>query len=370
MTDAASDYHRLTGFLATDPDNPALIADCAMAALAAGQDADATALVERHRALAGESPLTHHVAGLAAMVRREWAKAAPAFQALVDDGVNDPGIRYNLALCRAMSGDKDAAVRLLDDAVTDDLPQAAELRVGLLHERGELDAAEAVARAAVARFPDHRGLNAAVSTLAIDLDDPVLAQATAGRAGDHPDAQVTLATLAMDRDDAAAADALFAAALERAPDNARARVGRGLVALGRGDPTAADDLDRGAERFGDHLGSWIAAGWAHVLNDDQARARDRFARALAIDDSFAEAHGSLAVLDILAGQVEDGGRRADIALRLDRQSFSAALATALIAAGAGDATKAKRIVELALTTPLDDAGRTIGQALARMSARG
>ncbi|WP_162233335.1 tetratricopeptide repeat protein [Sphingomonas sp. Leaf33] len=365
------DYDQVAAYLELDPDNEALIADAAHAALDAGRSDDAAALAARHRAIAGPTPAMDHVLGLAAMAAQDWTAAAAAFRRMLDTGVDEPAVRYNLAWSLAMTGDKNGALSVLDDATAAAVPQAAELLVGLLHECGEMDRAEAVAREAVARFPDHRGLNAAVSTLAIDLEDLELARATAARAGDHPEALVTQATLALDEEDMAAAGALFDAALVRHPDNPRALVGRGLVALAHDDRTAATaDLDRGAGLFGTHLGSWIAAGWAHVLAGDVAAARARFERALSVDDIFAEAHGSLAVLDILAGNVEDGRRRTEVAQRLDRDSFSAALAAAMLAAGGGDRARAEKIVALALSTTVDEKGRTIGQALARIGARG
>jgi len=366
-----AEYDQLAAFLRADPDNPALLADAARAALAAGHTDEAVALAARHRALEGPTPETDHVAGLAAMAARDWPAAAAAFRAMLDKGVDEPGVRYNLAWSLVMGGDGEAALPLLDDRVADTVPQGAQLLVGLLHARGDMERAEAVARAATERFPDHRGLNAAVSTLAIDLEDLHLARIAAERAGDHPEALVTQATLALDGEEVANAGRLFDAALARDPNNPRAVIGRGLVALAGDDrAVAVADLDRGAELFGTHLGSWIAAGWAHVLAGDAAAARERFERALAVDDGFAEAHGSLAVLDLLAGDVEAGRRRTEVAQRLDRESFSAALAAAMLAAGGGDRARAEKIVTLALSTPVEGSGRTIGQALARMGARG
>ncbi|WP_162235994.1 tetratricopeptide repeat protein [Sphingomonas sp. Leaf22] len=365
-----TEYDQLAGFLAADPANVALLTDTAHAAIAAGRPAEARALIERLCAIEGPSPVIDHLTGLAAMAARDWAGAATAFRTLTGAGVDAPGVRYNLARSLAMQGETDEALVLLDDDLAAELPQAAQLLIGLLHDRGEMDRAETVARIAFDRFPDHAGVNAVISTLAIDLEDLDLARAAAGRAGDHPEALVTQATLAMEDNDPAAG-ALFDRVLAMQPDHPRARVGRGLLALSGQDAAAATaDLDRGAEGFGSHLGSWIAAGWAHLLAGDAATARLRFDRALAIDDGFAEGHGSLAVLDLLAGDLDAARRRTAVALRLDRESFAGGLAAAMLAAGDGDAAKAERIVTLALSTPLDDRGTTIAQALARMGGRG
>ncbi len=119
--------------------------------------------------------------------------------------------------------------------------------------------------------------------------------------------------------------------------------------------------------FGDHLGSWIAAGWAWLIAGDRAKARERFERAVELDGNFGEAQGSLAVVDLLDGKAEAAQRRIEVAARLDRQSFSAAYARMLVSAGQGDSGAARRIFDLALRQPIGEGGRTLADAIARMS---
>ena len=128
----------------------------------------------------------------------------------------------------------------------------------------------------------------------------------------------------------------------------------------QGEPAAAAELiEQGATVFGDHLGSWIAVGWAQFASQDYPASRATFEKTLALDDTFAESHGALAVLDLLAGDVESATRRSQTALRLDRQCLSAALAQSLIAAGAGDADRAERIRSIAFNAPVGPGGQTI-----------
>lgn len=358
---------RLTAYLATDPDNVRLLADAAEAAFAAAQFDATLDLLDRHARVAPLPPQALNLAGLAAMRLHQWQLAADRFAALMDGGADAPAVRFNRAWSLAMAKQFDAALPLLDDATTTELPQAAQLAVQLLHQDGDMDAAEALARTAIERHPDHRGLNAAVATLAIDIEDLDLAARCAERAGDHPEALTTRATLALGDDQVTEAAQLFEAALERDPHAPRAWVGHGLAQLLAGNPAqAAQELDKGAALFSTHIGSWIAAGWAYFIARDLASARQRFETALALDDSFAESHGSLAVIAILEGRLDDAKQQTQVALRLDRQSFSGALASTLLAAGAGDTARAQQIVERALRTPIDANGRTIEQALARL----
>lgn len=360
-------FDRLSALLSHDPRNPNLLSDAAEAAHAEGRWTDATALLARLRDV---QPLTHeqlHHAGLAALQDRDWAAAERWFAQLIDDGIAPPPVRFNGAWALAMAGRGGAALDLLDAETVAALPQAAQLRVQMLHDAGDMDAAMAQARESLARYPDHRGLNAVVTTLAVDMDDLPLARQCAGAAGDHPDAMVTLGTLALDDADPSGAARHFAGALARNPVAPRAWVGSGLARIaGGGDKqAAAAEIDRGAELFATHPGSWIAAGWTHFLTGDHTTARSRFDTALALDDNFAEAHGALGVLDLLAGDPAAARRRLAVATRLDRDCFAAALGQMLLANAAGDAARAQAILGTALHAPIDEAGRTLADAMVR-----
>jgi tetratricopeptide (TPR) repeat protein len=358
---------RLISYLHSDPANRALLADAAEAALDENRPQDALDLLSRSEALGPLPPRETNLRGVAALQLRLYDRAAAAFESLVAAGVDGGAIRSNLAWARAMAGDREGALALLGDGTGSEVPDAAMLEVQLLHDRGDFEAAAAKARLYLDRHPDHPGLNAAASVLALDVEDAELAARAARAGGDHPDALTTLGTLALGSDRPETARDLFDRALAQNEGVPRAWIGRGLSRMLSGDKAGAPaDIDRGAEMFGDHLGSWIAAGWAHFVAGDIETARRRFETALSLDATFGETHGSLAVVDLLQGRVEDGRKKAETALRLDRESASAAFARTLLAAGAGKEREARRIFEAALETPVDRQGRTLGQAMARM----
>ena len=358
---------RLAGYLAQDPHNPALLRDAAQAALAAGEPQRAAEWLAVLETMGRADVADRNLLGIAWMRGGQPDRAAQRFADLLSATPGDPALRFNLAWARALAKDFAGARDLLDGDLTAALPQAALLEVQLMHDAGEFDAAADKARGHVARHPDYAPLLAAVSVLALDVEDEELARHCATRAGAHPDALTTLGTLTLGDMDHAAARALFERALAVNDHAPRAWIGLGLSHLAAGDGAQAGTLlDKGAELFGDHLGSWIAAGWAYLLAGDRVRAGERFEQARQIDPNFAESHGSLAVLDMLAGDRESAERRVEIAQRLDRESFSAAFARMLLATAAGDAETAERILALALKQPLDDKGRTIADALARM----
>lgn len=358
---------QLRSFLLHDPKNPSLLRDTASAALDAREPGVARELLDRLGDVRPANDDVQTMRGIAALQERDYAAAEALFAGLHASHPDDPALAFNLAWALANQQAFARALEILTDSVARTMPQAATLRIELLHQLGALAEARPVADAYAELFPDHQPLFAAISVLAIDLEDKELAASSAARAGEHPDALTTLGTLALGQERASEAAALFERALAANPAAPRAWVGSGLSKLLTGQNEAAPaDLDRGAEMFGDHLGSWIAAGWSHFIAGDRATARLRFERALALDDTFAEAHGSLAVVDLLDGHVEAAERECEVALRLDRTCFSAALARTMLLSAKGDHEHARRIYERALGTPVDGDGRTIAQALATM----
>lgn len=358
---------RLAGYLKADPDNPALLFDCAEAALAADDPAAAANFYARSDVLAKLSGPAANAAGVAAMRAGQLDRAREWFASATLEGEDpDPALRFNMAWCRALGQDFDGAAELLDEETIAALPQAAMLDMQLDHQLGRFEDAEAKLDRYLERFPDYGPLNAAASVLAMDVDRPDLARSAAEKGGAHPDAMATLGVLDLGERKFEEARAQLARSLATRPHNPRAEIGLGLVELGEGNlADACARLDRGAEQFGSHLGSWIAAGWAHFLAGDYAAARQRFETALAHDDSFGEAQGSLAAVEMMEGDIEGAKRRAAVARRLDPNAFSGALAAMLIEQAQGNTKTARRIFELATKQPILPNGATLMDELVR-----
>lgn len=361
---AQEQLNRYLSYLKHDPENPQLLRDAAEAAMAANAPATAHTLFGKLSLVTALSDADINMAGIAAMRSGEQDIAQAHFKDLLTRHPGDAGVQFNLAWSLALSGDKEAAASLLDEATTAALPQAAMLDMQLRHEAGDFEGAEKAARSHLVHHPEYPPLLAAISVLAMDIEDEELARETALKGGNHPDALTTLATLALGDQKSDDARGLFEKVLAVSPEAPRAWIGLGLTDLADGDyQKAVTSLDRGAELFEDHLGSWIAAGWGYFVAGDYGTARARFETALDLDDTFAESHGSLAVMDIMDGDIDGGKRRLDIARRLDRNAFSAAFAHMLLALADKDTDTAQRILQMALKQPLDDKGRTIADAL-------
>ncbi|WP_443751361.1 tetratricopeptide repeat protein [Asticcacaulis solisilvae] len=361
---------RLLGYLESDPDNLRLIGDAVSAALDVRQPGVALDLIRRYEAIAPLTPVMRNFEGLAALHQDRFDAAADIFQGLLSGQTQDPGLRFNLAWCKSITGDHAGAAGLLDDATVAAIPAAASLKVQALHRQGDLDEALAEGTKALEIHPADTDLLGALSMVAIDLQMPELAQGWAAKAQDTSDGLSTLGMLVLQDDRLDEAMGYFDRGLAARADSPRNWLGKGLVLMARGDAAGATEcIDRSAELFGRHLGTWIASGWAHFAAGDRTRARGIFEHALALDDTFAESHGALAVLDVLDGDIDGARRRTDTALRLDRRCFSGALAKVLLLEHDGDMQAAQRVRDIALNTPVGESGRTIAQAVIALAPR-
>ncbi|MXP09880.1 tetratricopeptide repeat protein [Pseudoblastomonas halimionae] len=328
---AAEKFARLRSYLEVDPANAVLAADCAQAGLDAARYHEVIGLVDRFEHGAVGTPALINLAGIAALYLGNAQEALDRFNTLSGSSA-DHNLRFNLAWAHALAGQWEEATALIDDQMRKTFPQAAMLELRIAHQLGRFDEAKALMEERLGADIDYGPLNAVMSVLGMDLNNPDLARALAAKGGDHPDALVTKAMFDIADGEADEARRKLEKVLtETRGSQPRAEIAYGLVDLMTGNAASAGlRLDRGAQQFGTHLGAWLAAGWAYLIDGQRRVARERFEHALTIDDTFAEAHGSMAVLLAMDGRESEASKAAEIACRLDPQSPTANFAQQII----------------------------------------
>lgn len=331
LNDARHRLTRLLGYLDHDPDNLNLIGDACAVAVDAGRPDKALEWLDRFEAIAPLPPALLNVKGLVALQQDRFDDAVGIFEPLLAEKPDDVSLRFNLAWAVTMTGDDARVAQLLDEPTVAAIPGAATLKVQALHRLGDLEAALQYGVTLAESRPNDTELMGGLSLVAIDSQMPELALAWASKSQNTSEGLSTLGVLTLQDYHIDDALAYFERGLLIRPDSARNLLGKGLALMAAGDVHgAANFIDQSATLFKSHLGTWIAAGWAHFATDDRPRARTIFEHALALDDTFSETHGALAVLDILDGNIESARRRTDTALRLDRRCFAGALAKSLL----------------------------------------
>ncbi len=351
-------------YLAQDPGNAQLLLDCTSAAMDAGKIDVAAALITRAESAGLLSPETQNLRSVLAMMRQDFGTAQSGFTELMATGTDNPAIRFNLAWCKAMLDDYAGAEILLDDEVVAAVPRAAGLKIQMLHHLQRMGDALACGERYAALYPKDQALFGSLSVLALDADRADLAEQYARSASSSPEGLSTLGSLLLGNGKVEESLGYFASALKLNPNSGRSWLGTGLAGLSQGNiAQAAADLDRAASLLKTHLGSWIAAGWAHFINKDLRTARTRFETAMALDARFSESHGGLAVLDISEGHIDSAKKRTERALRLDPACFAGALAKSMLLAADGNMDASAAIRDKALTTPISEDGLTIAEAM-------
>jgi tetratricopeptide (TPR) repeat protein len=368
--DTPSRLERLRGYLQKDSGNLHLLADTANAAFEEGDYAGAEALLNSYETFAPLPAGLASLKGLVALSRGNYSAAEFIFRDVRRQTSDTPALRFNLAWALAMQDSYGDALELLDDETLAASPRAPALKIHALHHLARYEDAETCGKVLAELFPRDEELMGALATLALDMAKSDLARGYAQRAGQSAEGRAALGLLALGDHDATGSLDLFEQVIATEPGNPRAWIGKGLSLLASGDTrSGAEAIDRGAALFGDHVGSWIASGWAHFVDGKNSRARESFERAMEIDPNFSECHGGFAVMDILDGNLEEAKRRTDIALRLDKNCFGGALARSILLDKSGHAHLAQKVRDMAFAAPIGPNGRTIAGELVAFGFR-
>jgi tetratricopeptide (TPR) repeat protein len=349
---------RLEQFADKDPSNPILLCDLLDELLTEGRVDDAWARLRSAqpdlRALSG----VRFREARCAMMRQDPAGAVSILHSLLQESPDAvPGIRHDLAYAQLGLGLPDEAWKTLAavHVTGDDGVAIALLKARILHRQRRYDAALEVLApvSSDSRMAEVHGLRA---LLLLDLGEAAFASAEATQALDADpeqyEAGLAAGTVALWARDIESSTTTFQKLLANHPDSGRALLGLGENLMLQGDiPAARSVLNRASVAMADHIGTWHALAWCQLLEGDLAGAKHDFDRAFALDRTFGETHGGLALVHALRGERMEAEESIKRATRLDPAGFSAKYAKSVLLLDEGHPEEARRIVDDLLAKP-------------------
>ena len=376
-TNPAERLERLLRYVAADPANERLRADVFDTALAAGVFDEAQRQVVWALTRDPVDFAWRHRLVLLDMAREEWDEARVLLQSLKNEGQAGPAIEYNLAyvdFAQGRIGEAESRLRALTGDALVQVPQGLAVLLSCQHRRGAPE--EAVATfAGFATRVDSASAFGAASLAAIDAEDLAAAAAWADQAlardRQQPEALVAKATLLVAGKEPRAALELLSVLLARKPDDGRALSTAALAELLAGRVPAARALfERSVVTMPRHIGTWLGFGWCDVFLNNLGGARASFETALALDPTFGESHGALAVVAALEGRRAEAETSIRRARGLDPRGLSAQYAQGVLDGETSDPERFMAHAQSALRRHSTPDGRTLDQVvLARRDGR-
>ncbi len=374
-SDGMQKLNRLERYLTADPSNLSLLATIIDLSLELGQIEAAAGHVKAALLLVPDDAEMLARSGLVLMEQGDLAQAASVFEQLLTSFA-DSSLATNLAFIYLRQGRSQDAANTLAPYV--DVPSAAAdtltLYIRALHHLGQFEQALDVIAKNLERCKGDSTFLACASLLSFDGDQKEQARAlseAALAAGARPlEAVVVVGTMALEALEPELAASRFNEAVTINPLDGRSWSGLGLAKLLTQDFEGANaDLAKAVEYMPEHIGSFHAVAWCHILRHDVAAAQTNFEKALALDRNFSESHGGMAVVYALQGKVELAEESIRRALRLDPKSLSARFAQMALSGALKDPEKFRRITFKILSSTEGLDGKNMAEMLTKFMSR-
>lgn len=347
--DSLNRLQRLWSFAEADPGNASLLRDIAAQAMGIQAYDQAIKALDALRANAQSEANDEAAAVYALFKLGRLADACERALAGRDEWPEDESLR--LEASRALLN-----VRRYDEAWEGVQPgfqdetlaqMGAEIGMQALWQLGRLDEAAELGGQAAAQWPQSPRILALASALYFDQERTQESFALARQAHTLSPAHAyhALHVLASERlmtQDLTGAFELLEQAQQVRRDDGRIWLVKGSAHLMAGQiDEALDALQRAIEIFPEHPGSLLTLAWLYISRSQFGEAEAAVRRAIEVSPSFAESHGTLAVVQVRQGDKEGAAQSIRRATLLDKNSFAARYAQALL-----DGTPPGRIEEL------------------------
>lgn len=342
---------KLLTFLGYDPTNLSLLCDAMSLAIELGDQGTGRLLIEHVNRHGIEDPRVF-AHGVHLLLQAGDYPAAGAFgDKAIKAGLNDPAVVFNTALAHFHSADFIAADTLLAHLTQQADCCAATLlmHARALHQLEHTEDAERLATRAQQLEPGNLEIRGLLALLLYENDSLAsalaLAHETLASDPNQRDALIACATVQFEQHNVAAARKAWLHTLQIYPDCGRAWSGLGLLEFSELDFDQAEShLKTAVQWMPNHIGTWHVLAWIYILRNDSAQARVALDKSYALDRSFGDTHGGLAVVDIMQGNVEQARKGIRKALRLKPDSLSGHYAQALLLQAANRPEEAQQLI--------------------------
>jgi tetratricopeptide (TPR) repeat protein len=363
-------FGTLKSLLRSDPDNAALLRNCAQLAVELHDYSEALMLASAALQAAPGDPQAMFHRASALIGCKRYADAAACLNALQAQGLTEPALAFNRALCHYMLNEFAGVSAQLQPLIKSGQTTSDVLRLAVssLHHLGQMDTAIALADAHPRAGED--GATAGVYALAyLDAgraaDAAKFAAQALAKNPDSVDGLVVHGTLALAKMQTGSAETTLRRVTELAADNGRAWIGLGSIALLAQDfPRAREMLERGVKAMPAHVGSWHVLGWTHLVEGNLDLAEQSFQQALTLERNFAETHGALAAVYAMRGRLREARAELAIAEKLDRAGLAAKFATIVLEAQSGNRAAANAVMRATVEALIPRVGVRAGRILA------
>jgi tetratricopeptide (TPR) repeat protein len=350
---------QLSTFADNDPANPILLCDLLDELLSSGQIEEARSRLNKAADELRELPGVRYRNARCALLAGDTKTTVNILQSLRSSMTEVPvGVVHDLAYAQFVDGQwQEAMLTLAQSSYQgEDAAILALLKARILHHQQQCEAAlEVLATHDSGSYAaEVRGMR---SLLWLDLNNLEHAIAEAEQAlrldPDQHHANLVLGAAALCSQKADDAITVFKRVLAKHSDSGRAWLGLGHASMLRGEvKVSRSEIERASVHMPEHIGTWHTLAWCQLMDDDLAAAERSFERAFALDRTFGETHGGLAVIHAIRGKRKEAEDSIKRAVRLDPQGRSGRYAQSLLLFAEGRVDEARKIVqELLMRAP-------------------
>ncbi|MBX8495392.1 lipopolysaccharide assembly protein LapB [Pseudomonas cichorii] len=356
---------RLLTYLGHDPTNLSLLVDALSLAIDFGDSSYGQQLIDHIKIHAIEAPTVFALAAHLSLQAGQYTAAATFGDKAIEGGVEHLAVIFNTATGHFHSRNYASTHALLSRLSNDPESPATLLMMHAraLHQLEETEEAELLVSRAQKQEPSNTEIRGLLALLKYENDNlsPALitAHETLADDPDQLDALIACASVHFEQNNITASRSAWLHTVKTHPECGRAWSGLARLEFNELEFDAAQEHLKTAVQFmPDHIGTWHLLAWIYILRKDSAQARQALNRSYALDRTFGETHGGLAIVDIMDGMKESARKGIRRALKLKPDCLSARYAEALLLQESGQPEKAAQLIDQVLDQTRPDSNDT------------